>query len=663
MICYFSLTNLNFMYIRKRLLLICCLWLTSCFSFLASAQQYDPYRAFAPGFYRHSASVYRSADGSPGPQYWQNRADYVVRAQFDTSTLRLAGEVDIHYVNHSPDTLRFVWLELDQNIDRGDMLQQWEQGHAVPADTSKGFILYAVRSSGRDLTYQVHGSRMQVWLPRPLLPHQDLHLFIRYAYHLQPRGGGGRSGYIDTRHGRIYEFSYWYPRMCVYDDLHGWNTLPFLGEGEFYMDYGDIDYTLTVPAGLLVVGSGMLQNADEVLTPLERQRLEKARRSDATVLIRSTDEPATRLHSGNQVWHFQMHQTRDVAWAMSAAFIWDAARIQLPDGKQALAMSVYPEESAGDSAWGRATEYLKGAVEIFSRQWFPYPYPVAINVAGPVGGMEYPGITFDSWREKGKDLWALLAHEIGHNWFPMIVGSDERRHAWMDEGFNTFIDVYASEIFHHGEYAPKRDGEYAPHGGNPADELIPYMTHNLVPPIMTRADVIPPQYLHPLEYFKTAYGLVLLRELILGHQRFDSAFRTYIRRWAYKHPSPDDFFRTMDNVSGEDLSWFWRGWFQHHWQLDQAIQQVRYIHDDPAQGALLTLENRRQMVMPVVLKITQASGDTLRYHLPVEIWQQGARYEVKLPTHMPLKQVEIDPDHLLPDVDRKNNVWTSDAKT
>ncbi|MCL6523517.1 MAG: M1 family metallopeptidase [Thermoflavifilum sp.] len=626
--------------------------------YLASdAQQFDVYKAFAPGFYQHSPNEYRSADGSPGPRYWQNRVDYVVHAYFDTSTLRLSGRVEIHYVNNSPDTLHFLWLELDQNADRDNMLQPWKNGETLPRDTTTGFVLYEVSASQRALSYQVHGTQMQVWLDKPLLPHHDMHLLVRYAYHLQPRSGGGRSGYLDTRYGRIYEFSYWYPRVCVYDDLHGWNTLPFLGQGEFYMDYGDIDYTVTVPAGLLVVGSGELQNPEEVLTPLELNRLEKARKSEQTVLIRSVDEPATHIRTGELSWHFHMRQTRDVAWAMSSAFIWDAARIRLPEGRSALAMSVYPQESSGDSAWGRATEYVKAAVEIFSRQWFPYPYPVAINVAGPVGGMEFPGITFDSWRSKGKDLWSLLAHEIGHNWFPMIVGSDERRNAWMDEGFNTFIDVYASEQFHHGEYAPKRDGEYAPHGGNPADELIPYITGKDVPPIITHADVIPPAYLHPLEYFKTAYGLVLLRELILGHARFDSAFRTYIQRWAYKHPSPDDFFRTMENVSGKDLSWFWRGWFQHNWTLDQAIAGVEYVHHDPAQGAMLTLENRQQMVMPVVLKITQVNGDTLRFRLPVEIWEQGARYQVKLPTRKPLKQIELDPDHLLPDLDRTNNVW------
>ncbi|MBX5439033.1 MAG: M1 family metallopeptidase [Thermoflavifilum sp.] len=626
----------------------------------AAGQQYDPYQAFAPGFYVQQGNSYRSADGAPGPHYWQNRADYRVVASFDTATRRLAGEVQIHYVNNSPDTLYFLWLELDQNYDRGNMLQQWERGHALPLDTSVGFNIYRVETVGATvlpLHYMVWGTRMQVWLPKPLLPHQDLHLQIAYAYHLLPHSGGDRSGYLDTRRGRIFEFSYWYPRMCVYDDLHGWNTLPFLGEGEFYMDYGNIDYTVTVPANMLVVGSGSCVNAEEILDEAVLNRLRQAHQSNTTVMVYRPGERLTRAQHGRVSWHFRMGNTRDVAWALSSAFMWDAARINLPGNKQALAMSVYPEESAGDSAWGRATEYLKGAVEIFSQQWFPYPYPVAINVAGPVGGMEFPGITFDDWQEKGKNLWALLAHEIGHNWFPMIVGSDERRNAWMDEGFNTFIDVYASEIFHHGEYAPKRDGEYAPHGGNPAEELIPYIKGADVPPIMTHADLIPPRYLHPLEYFKTAYGLVLLRELILGHARFDSAFRAYIHRWAFKHPSPNDFFRTMENVSGEDLSWFWRGWFQHNWQLDQAISRVTYVDQDRTKGVLLTLENKQQMVMPVMLKLSLQNGDTLRYRLPVEIWQRGAIYGVKLPTHVPIQQIEIDPDHILPDVDRSNNVW------
>lgn len=408
---------------------------------------------------------------------------------------------------------------------------------------------------------------------------------------------------------------------------------------------------------MIVAGSGELMNPNEVLTSKEIQRLNTARQSDKTIMIRTLADPATQSSSGMLTWHFHMENTRDVAWAASSAFIWDAAKINLPEKRTALAMSVYPGERAGDSSWGRATEYLKHSVEIFSRDWLPYPYPVAINVGGPVGGMEFPGITFDWWKSKNKGLFALLSHEIGHNWFPMIVGSNERRHAWMDEGFNTFIDIYAQQEFNHGEYAPKRDGEYAPHGGNPAEEIIPIITQPGIAPIIMPADALPNKDVHPLEYFKTAFGLVLLREIILGHDRFDYAFRKYTHDWAYKHPAPIDFFHEMENAAGEDLGWFWRGWFMHNWQLDQAVKGVKYVDNDPSKGALITVENLGKMPMPVLVRITGTDEKGLDFKLPVEIWQRGGEWTFQVNTTGKIKEVVLDPDHKLPDTDRSNNVW------
>jgi hypothetical protein len=272
--------------------------------------------------------------------------------------------------------------------------------------------------------------------------------------------------------------------------------------------------------------------------------------------------------------------------------------------------------------------------------------------------MEFPGITFDWWKQKRKALYALLSHEIGHSWFPMIVGSNERRAAWMDEGFNTFIDIYAQQAFQGGEYAPKRDGEYAPGGGNPAEEIIGVMTDPHMPPINTLADAIPSRQVHPLEYFKAAFGLVLLREVILGPDRFDDAFRAYIHDWAFRHPAPGDFFRAMNNQSGEDLSWFWRGWFLHNWTLDQAVLPPKYVQGDPRQGAWITLENKSALPMPVIAEITLAGGKTLPLRLPVEIWQQGSRWTFRVNTHQPITQIVLDPQRQLPDIDRSNNLWT-----
>jgi hypothetical protein len=279
--------------------------------------------------------------------------------------------------------------------------------------------------------------------------------------------------------------------MAVYDDLRGWDTLPFLGS-EFYLEYGDFDYFVTVPADMLVAGSGELQNPGNVLTALQRQRLQQARGSDRTVMIRSAaeiDDPRSRpARQGTLTWHFKIAQARDVAFAASRAFVWDAARINLPAGKRALAMSFYPQESQGQQGWGRATEYTKDAVQNFSRRWGSYPYATAVAVGGAVGGMEYPAIVFDSYRDRGADLFAITAHEFGHTWFPMMVGFDERRDQWMDEGFNTFIDVYESEDFNQGEYAPKRDAEYAPGSGTPADQIVPLLEDPDAPVLLTRAD-------------------------------------------------------------------------------------------------------------------------------------------------------------------------------
>jgi len=248
-------------------------------------------------------------------------------------------------------------------------------------------------------------------------------------------------------------------------------------------------------------------------------------------------------------------------------------------------------------------------------------------------------------------------HEIGHTWFPMIVGSNERKNAWMDEGFNTFIDIYATKEFNHGEFAPKRDHEYDPKGINPARDIVPLLLNHKTPPIISYADAIPYKFVHPLEYYKTALGLVLLREYILGHKRFDYAFRTYIRNWAYKHPSPMDFFRCMNNAAGENLNWFWEGWFIKKWTLDQAVTSVKYVHNDPTQGALITLENKNQLVMPVTLKIIQVNGHVNIVKLPVEIWERSGKYTFRFNSTTPLKKVIVDPNKMLPDVNVSNNIW------
>ncbi|MEO5650361.1 MAG: M1 family metallopeptidase [Ginsengibacter sp.] len=630
---------------------------------------FDPQELFAQNFFTKNGNEFRSSNGAPGSKYWQNRADYTLHATIDTVENTLKGTETISYTNNSPDALPSLWLQLDQNTYRKEARSNFyttnfRRGKPADKQHTDGyqFETVTIEYKGKILEadYIINDTRMQIRLPNVLPSKEKINIHIQYHY-LIPGSFGSRTDFFSTKNGKIYEIAQWYPRMCVYDDLEGWSTLPFLGSGEFYCEYGDFDYTVTVPAGMIVAGSGELQNEKEVLTSKQIERLAAAGKSDKTIMIRSekevNDAAGKNLKSRLVSWHFKMNNSRDVAFGTSSAYMWDAARMNLPEGKKALAMSVYPVESAGENAWGRATDYLKKSIEYFSEKYFVYPYPVAVNQAGRAGGMEYPGIVFDGMNDKAGELYWVTAHEIGHNWFPMIVGSNERRHAWMDEGFNTFIDISAADEFNNGEYAPKRDGEYAPGKGNPADEIIPLLNDTAAPSMMARADMLTEKYRHPLVYFKPAFGLVMLREIILGHDRFDYAFKKYIQRWSYKHPSPDDFFRTMDNESGEDLSWFWKEWFVNNWQLDLAVQSVSYTNDNVKNGADITLSNLQKMAMPFALEVVLKDGTKQRIQLPVETWMQASIRTIHLPTTQSLQSASIDPENILPDSNRKNNTW------
>ncbi|MGH8149206.1 MAG: M1 family metallopeptidase [Steroidobacteraceae bacterium] len=627
-----------------------------------SRSAYDPRATFAPLALPDPVNAYRAGNGTPGPAYWQNRADYVIHARLDPASDLLSGREVITYTNASPQALEGLWVQLDQNIYRKDARARYVHD-SLGGPATAGDVLESVEieRDGRWMRadYVVSDTRMQVRLARPLAPHGGrLRLAIRYHFTV-PGVWGGRTGHVATKNGEVFDIAQWYPRMAVYDDLRGWDTLPYLGT-EFYLEYGSFDYSVTVPRDMLVAGSGELENPHEVLTARERARLGEARASDRTVMIRPAAEigdPASRPPGkGPLTWHFRIREARDVSFAASRAFIWDAARINLPNGRHALAMSFYPVESAGPGAWGRSTEYLKDAVEHFSKRWTVYPYPAAVNVAGPVDGMEYPAIVFDSYRVGGKSLFALTAHEIGHTWFPMMVGFDERRDQWMDEGFNTFIDVYESQDFEHGVYAPKRDPEYAPGGGDPAEEILPLLEDPDAPVMLTRADQVRERYRHPLTYFKSALGLVLLREQILGPRRFDWAFRKFIRDWSWRHPTPSDFFRAMDSAAGEDLSWFWRGWYFHNWTLDLAVKGVRPVEGDWRKGALVTVANLDPLVLPAVVEIDFADGSRKRVRLPAETWIQQGTATLRLDSTAPVTRVVVDPDHVLPDRDRSDNV-------
>ena len=374
---------------------------------------FNPLETFAPFPMPEPVNRYRSSNGAPGPDYWQNRADYRIDARLDPAAKTLSADETITYANNSPDTLDSLWVQLDQNSYRADARTGPTNGRPRTEFTD-GYVLEAVETDigGRmaKADYIVSDTRMQVRLAQPLKPGAKLSLHIRYHY-TTPGRFGGRTSWAPSTNGEIYDIAQWFPRMAVYDDLRGWDTLPYIGS-EFYLEYGRIDYAVTVPADMVVAGSGELANPQEVLSADERARLAQARASDRTVTIRTAAEAAaTPPTTGLKTWRFHMENTRDVAFVASRAFVWDAARINLPEGKTALAMSVYPAEgAAGEAGWGRSTEYLKHAVEEFSRRWAPYPYPVAINAGGPTSGMEYPGIVFDGVELNPKNLFWLTAH-------------------------------------------------------------------------------------------------------------------------------------------------------------------------------------------------------------------------------------------------------------
>jgi hypothetical protein len=630
---------------------------------LFAQSAYDNKEAFNPQFYPYPGNEFRSASGEPGPKYWQNRADYKINCTLDTANHSVNGEVEIYYTNNSPDNLKFLWLQLDQNIYRNDSRAtatttqaggRWANTKFTEGDVIKSI---SVESNGKSVTpkYLVTDTRMQVWLPDALRSSGGkVKLVIKFEFTV-PEYGSDRMGRLKTRNGWIYEVAQWFPRMAVYDDLQGWNTLPYLGQGEFYLEYGDFDFSVTAPANLIVVGSGELLNPQECLTAQQLKRWNEAKNSDKTVVIRSDKEvndPGSRPRQANCTWKFRIQNARDVAWGASKAFVWDAARINLPSGKKSMAASAYPVESISKNGWQRSTEMVKGSIEYNSSQWFEFPYPCATNVAGIVGGMEYPGIVFCSSGSSGSGLWGVTDHEFGHTWFPMIVGSNERKYAWMDEGFNTFINDGSTEAFNHGEF------KEASFFGDPnSSSMVKYTFGDKMDGLYNIPEVIQQENLGVAAYLKPAQMLTALREVVLGKERFDAAFREYISRWAFKHPTPWDFFHSIENVSGEDLSWFWRAWVLNTWKLDQKVKSVSYKDDKPENGANITIENLGKMPMPVMVLVKESNGQEHRINLPVEIWQRGGEWTFSAPTTSEIKEVILDPDKKLPEWNRDNNTW------
>jgi hypothetical protein len=607
---------------------------------------------FAPIEMR-SSDLLRRPSGAPGPEYWQQEAHYRIDVELQPDAHRVRGSEVITYVNHSPDELPFLWVQLEQNLfapgSRGSLINSGNRWRGAFAEGGVELSGVAVTQNGvsYEPEYTVDDTRMRVDLRDALAAHGgQVELHIEWAFTV-PEYGADRMGRFAAERGTVYELAQWYPRMYVYDDVEGWNPLPYLGQGEFYLEYGDFEVSITAPRDHVVVGGGELLNPEEVLTATQLERWNAARTSDEPVAIVAPDEvgtPASRPSGeGPLTWRYRLENARDFAWAASSSFIWDAA-----GWNGVMLQSAYPHEGLGTTdapGWERSTEYLLHSIPYYSEMWFPYPYPAAVNVAGVVGGMEYPGIVFCGVQARGEALFGVTDHEFGHIWFPMIVGSDERRYAWMDEGFNTFINHYSNLDF----YGPEASRAQRTSAAYIAEQMQSPIADQ---PILTAPDVLRGEGLGFMAYRKPGFGLILLREVVLGEERFDAAMRAYIREWAYRHPKPDDFMRVIEEVAGESLSWFWRGWLQSTELLDQAVVAVE------ADGAdtRIQLRNEAGLVMPVLLEIELDDGRVFEQKLPAEVWMRGDDY-VYVVDEPGVVRVSIDPDFRLPDVDRADNEW------
>jgi hypothetical protein len=539
----------------------------------------------------------RTASGAPGAKYWQQRADHVIKARLDETRHAIEGTERIRYHNNSPDALSYLWLQVDQNHFRGDSIAQraepapdltkeqpisWLRGvvfeDAWRREGRGGYDIRAVRDDlGGALPFTVVETMMRVDLPKPLASGATIEFEIDFAFDIVwNEMTRARSAYELLRgtNAPIYDIAQWFPRMAAYTDVNGWQHKQFLGSGEFTTEFGDYHVELDVPDTFVVAATGELANADAVLTPAQRERLAAARTAARPEFVITPDEAGaneTSTPTGRKTWVFKAENVRDFAWAASPAFAWDAWGVPVPGtDRTALAMSFYPKLAA--SLWSvYSTQAVAHTIDSYSRHAYPYPYPVAISVNGPVGGMEYPMISFNGPRPEDDGTWSkgakyglvsVVIHEVGHNWFPMIINSDERQWTWMDEGLNTFCQYLAEQEWE----------EKYPSGRGEPYRMVEHMTSKEQTPIMTNSESV--LQFGPNQYGKPATALNVLRESVLGRELFDFAFREYCRRWAFKRPEPADLFRTLEDASGTDLDWFWRGWFYSTDHCDVSVERV-----------------------------------------------------------------------------------------
>jgi len=602
----------------------------------------------------------RTTTGAPGPRYWQQRADYRIRATVDAAAKTLTGAETITYHNRSPDTLRVVWLQLMQNVHQGEAPRNEE------AEVTGGYRFTRVAAGGQPVResddlrsgsgYSIDFTRMAIRPASPLLPGDSVRLELEWSYKIPQAGAGARMGH--SRDNLLY-LAYWYPQMAVYDDVVGWQTDPFLGGAEFYMGFGSYEYTVDAPEGWVVMGTGNLANPERVLPADVLQRWRRAAQSDTAVRVLGpggfgAGKATLRGANGRLQWTFRADSVRDVAFSLTRESNWDAARTPVGDRNgdgrtdyvliQSLWRSTAPR-------WANSVKYSQQSIthhSEFTGVRYPWPHMTAVegeDIMG--GGMEYPMMTLiGPYSAQGDTaLYNVTSHELGHMWFPMIIGVDERRYGWMDEGTTNFNENEAHNDFFRG--APnahlREQAQYASFVRNVGD-----------PELLRWTDLQQPNLGGFATYTKPATILAALRGL-LGEETFLRTYRSYARTWAFKHPKPWDFFNAFNAGAGRSLDWFWSTWYKEAWSLDQAVGSVT----SSGTNTVITVEDRGTAPMPARLLVTRQDGTTERREVPVETWLGGARTAtVSVPAgSSPVVRVEIDPTSSFPDVDRANNVW------
>ncbi|GLB50524.1 M1 family metallopeptidase [Neptunitalea lumnitzerae] len=556
-----------------------------------------------------SPNMFRTASGAPGPSYYQQQADYVMNIELDDKNEKITGEETITYTNNSPDVLEYLWMQLDQNVRSKDSKTPLiEEDGLRPATMPNSFaqqymedpfdggfnITSVTTESGAPLSYTINQTMMRINIDTPLQPGEKISFKVQWWYNLNNHvTNRARSGFehFDEDGNNLYIIAQFYPRMCVYNDVEGWQNLQFWGRGEFALPFGNYDVNITAPADHIMDGTGVLENRKKVLSREEYKRWEKAEETYHEPVVIVTQEEAEakekEFSDKTKTWHFVANNVRDFAFASSRKFVYDAMAVNI-NGKKVMAISLYPKE--GNPLWGEySTKAVASTLESYSKYTFDYPYPKAISVHSKNQGMEYPMICWNYGRPNPDGTYSdrvkfgmisVIIHEVGHNFFPMIVNSDERQWTWMDEGLNSFMEYLAEQDFQK-KYLPEI-GEYPSRRG-PAEKIVPYMSgdQDYISPIMSNSENI--YKFGSNAYSKPATALNILRQTVMGPELFDHAFKTYAKRWMFKHPTPEDFFRTMEDASAMDLDWYWRGWFYTTEYVDMGVKDVRtfYVSSKP----------------------------------------------------------------------------------